>query len=75
MRIREWMTPEEVAPHTPWKSRANIYERIREGKFPFEFKRAGRSILISARSLGLTPEPAPENSKAQNQVDTCEVAA
>jgi hypothetical protein len=70
-----WITPEEAAPHTPWKSRANIYERIREGKFPFRYKRSGRSILIFAPDLGLIPEVKGENDEAQNQVETVEATA
>jgi hypothetical protein len=49
--MRTWITPEEAVPYTPWKSRWNIYERIREGKFPFPYKRSGRSILIYAPAL------------------------
>lgn len=65
--MRLWITPEEAVPHTPWKSRANIYERIREGKFPFPFKRSGRSILIFAPALGLTVDNANRETREGDQ--------
>src|SRR5262245_54490239 len=66
---KHWLKPKEAAPYTPW-SHKTIYDRIREGKFPFEFKRSGRSILISARSLGLIVEQGAENDEAREQVKT-----
>jgi hypothetical protein len=48
-----------------------IYEQIRVGTFPFAYRRAGKSILVSARDLGLLdlpiepqPEPQPETQAA-----------
>jgi hypothetical protein len=72
---KHWLKPKEAAPYTPW-SHKTIYDRIREGKFPFEFKRSGRSILISARSLGIIPEGEAENNEAQDrQVESLQAAA
>ncbi len=69
--MRIWITPEEAVPHTPFKSRKVIYEQIRTGIFPFKYRRAGRTILIDARDLGLLdlpiepqPEPQPETQSA-----------
>lgn len=54
--MSNWITPEQAMPYLPWKTRWSIYERIREGKFPFQYKRAGRAIFIYAPDLGVTPE-------------------
>jgi hypothetical protein len=61
-----WLRVKEASPVTGLSEKA-IYEQIRTGIFPFEYRRAGTSILISARDLGVIPEGRAENSEAQDQ--------
>jgi hypothetical protein len=51
---RLWVGVKEAAQATGRKQKT-IYEQIRTGTFPFEVRRAGTAILISARDLGLFP--------------------
>jgi hypothetical protein len=54
----------EAAAATGRKPKS-IYEQIRTGTFPFEFRRAGNAILISARDLGLIPPTENRGDKPQ----------
>lgn len=74
MTQKLWLTVREAAPLLGRKPSA-IYEQIRLGIFPFEFRRAGVAILISAQDLGLIPEIGLANKEAQQQVENFEVAA
>jgi hypothetical protein len=65
--MRPWITPEEALPYTPWRSVKTIYDRIREGKFPFEVRRAGRKILISSKDLGLITTANEETQAGESQ--------
>jgi hypothetical protein len=47
-----WLSVEEAAPLIGDKPDA-IYRDIRLNQFPFEFKKSGKRIKISARSIGL----------------------
>jgi hypothetical protein len=48
-----------------------IYEQIRTGIFPFRFKRAGRTILISAADLELIPpDEAQRKTLSQEELPT-----
>jgi hypothetical protein len=72
---KPWLTVAETAEILE-KKRSTIYEQIRTGIFPFEYRRAGTSILISARDLGVLAEVDPKNSEAQGkQVDSLLAAA
>jgi hypothetical protein len=53
-----------------------IYEQIRTGIFPFRFRRAGRSIWISAHDLELIPPATdPQKREEQPQVESLTAAA
>lgn len=67
-----WLRVKEASPVTGLSAKA-IYEQIRTGIFPFEFRRAGGAILISARSLGLITEQSA-NNEAQPQEALAETA-
>ena len=56
-----WLSVKEAAPILDRTDKA-IYEQIRTGGFPFEYKqtRKGAPIYISARDIGLIP---PETGK------------
>jgi hypothetical protein len=67
----------KITSQVTGKSEKALFEQIRTGIFPFEYRRAGRSILVSARDLGLLDLPVePPNSEAQgDQVDSLPAAA
>jgi hypothetical protein len=72
--LRLWITAKEAAPHLPHGSHKAIYESIREGRFPFKYKRDGRAILIFAPDLGITPDTIA-NKEAQEGDQSFDAAA
>jgi hypothetical protein len=62
VKQKHWLKPKEASPVTGLKVKT-IYEQIRRGIFPFEYRRAGTSILISARDLGLITESANKETR------------
>jgi hypothetical protein len=74
MRSKLWLSPAETAPIIGVKDDQAVTRMIRLNKFPFEYIRMGRKILISARSLGLiTDNTAKEETR--NQEETLASAA
>lgn len=72
-----WLSVKETAPLVGRKPKA-IYEQIRIGSFPFEFRRSrgdSGAIYISARDIGLLPERGAENGEAQDQDQSVATAA
>ena len=66
---RLWVSM-EITSQATGKSKKALYEQIRTGIFPFEYRRAGKSILVSARDLGLIPasdESRNDNPKTEMQ--------
>jgi hypothetical protein len=63
---RLWVSM-EITSQATGKSKKALYEQIRSGIFPFEYRRAGKSILVSARDLGLVPS---NNEKSDDKSQT-----
>lgn len=63
MQPRLWVSLKIVEEATGVSIKA-LYQQIRKGTFPFRYRRAGRSILVSARDLGLLDTP---EAKATDQ--------
>ena len=72
--MSNWITPKQALPYLPWKTHWSVYERIREGKFPFRYKRSGRAIFIFAPDLGITPDTIA-NKEAQEGDQSFDAAA
>lgn len=70
---RLWVSIKVTAQATDSTEKA-LYEQIRKGIFPFEYRRAGSRILVSARDLGLIPTNEPLNSKTPSQVELATTA-
>jgi hypothetical protein len=65
--LKLWLTPEEAKTPAGYDSLNSLWRDLREGRFPWEYRKVGNRYRISARSLGLVTEEGAENSETRIQ--------